>query len=71
MAKPTAPTHRKGAFWEPYRTEEQRGYRLGERNPATLPDGSHERETEYMNEQSTRFWRKARAWAVQPGGKYV
>lgn len=49
----------------------QRGYPLGARNPVTLPDDSHYSETYEQNRVGTRFWRKARAWAMKPGGKYV
>lgn len=57
--------------WQRFQSESQRGYLIGERNPATLPDGSNSRENPRENEVGTRRWRAARAWAMQPGGKYV
>lgn len=59
------------AAWSRFQTVAQRGYRIGERNPATLPDGSNSRETPRENQVGTRRWRAARAWAMQPGGKYI
>ena len=54
-------------------TVEQRGYRLGERNPDTLPGGP-DRESNYENERHTsrlRGPKSALAFANQIGGKYV
>lgn len=59
------------AAWSRFQTEAQRGYRIGERNPATLPNGTKEREGWRENADKSRHWRKARAWAVRPGGKYI
>ncbi len=50
--------------------EERRGYGLGERNPATLPNGSHGHESHDENRRATLRWRQVVGWAKKPGGKY-
>lgn len=55
-------------------TVEQRGYRLGERNPDTLPTGAADRESFHENDRQSSLWRGSKsplAFALQPGGKYV
>lgn len=57
------------------RVAKNRGYRLGERNPDTLPrTGDHSREPMVHNTRASREWRSLRR-IVQSGGmtgaKYV
>lgn len=56
---------------KPTHDELRRNWSLGERNPATLPDGSHLTESPWENHMKSRQWRQAAAWALEPGGKYV
>lgn len=48
----------------------KRGYKLGERDPNTLPGGRAGTETPDENKRNTIYWRKVMAWAIKPGGKY-
>lgn len=52
-----------------FATVEQRGYRLGMRNPKTLPDSSTNTETEYQNECGSRHWQTVRKLAA--AGRYI
>lgn len=56
------------------RIARNRGYRIGERNPATLPHSTPANESEHNNDVASRRWRALRK-SVQSGAmtgiKYV
>lgn len=68
--RPKPPAHAGHVHQTTVRQPEQsvasRGYALGERNPATLPNGRNGWETSHENERNTAARRQILAW-VQSG----